>query len=177
MGVSLASSAPGTKLADLPTTPLPQWKTVSRKGKRKGSSSTKKPHKQKPRVDNFEKAVDVKGQVAAINASSDNSAMSGANPRNQGTPDGVTYADASSGNKGETFVRNFIKMDQTKRDLRDNKEEKKHRRTTKCNYDAIAEHRFVGHTYTVEEMMPMLKPAHVVGIIMAHSSYKSKFIP
>ena len=174
--VSLASSALGTKLADQPTTPLPQWEKVTRRRKRDGSSSAKKPHKQKPRVDNFEKAVDVKGQVAAINASTDNTAMSGANQRNQGTPDGATYADAMSGNKGETFVRNFIKMDQTKRDLRDNKDEKKHRRTTKCNYDALAEHRFVGHTYTVEEMMPMLKPTHVVGIIMAHSSYKSKFI-
>ena len=174
--VSLAFSALGTKLADQPTTPLPQWEKVTRRRKREGSSSAKKPHKQKPRVDNFEKAVDVKEQVAAINASTDNTAMSGANQRNQGTPDGATYADATSGNKGETFVRNFIKMDQTKRDLRDNKDEKKHRRTTKCNYDALAEHRFVGHTYTVEEMMPMLRPTHVVGIIMAHSSYKSKFI-
>merc|ERR1712030_316253 len=176
MGVSLSSSALGTKLADLPTTPLPQWETVSRRRKRGGSSSTKKPHKQKPRVDNFEKAVDVKGQVAAINASSDNTAMSGANQRNQGTPDGVTYADASSGNKGETFVRNFIKMDQTKRDLRDNKDEKKHRRTTKCNYDALAEHRFVGNTYTVNELQPKLEPTQVVGIIMTHSSYKGEYI-
>ena len=60
--------------------------------------------------------------------------------------------------------------------LRDNKDEKKYRRNTKCNYDSLAEHRFVGNTYTVEEMLPKLKPTHVVGIIMAHSSYKSEFI-
>ena len=97
---------------------------MTRRRKRNGSSSAKKPLKQKLRFDNFEKAVDVKEQVAAINAIADNTAMSGANQRNQGTPDGATYADATSGNQGETFVRNFIKMDQTKKDLRDNKVEK-----------------------------------------------------
>ena len=98
---------------------------VTRRRKRDGSSSAKKPLKQKLRFDNIETAVDVKEQVAVINAKADNTAMSGANQRNQGTPDGATYADATSGNQGETFVRNFIKMDQTKRDLRDNKVEKK----------------------------------------------------
>ena len=165
-----------TKLALQPTIPPPQRDKASRRRQRTGSSSAKKPPKQKPRFENFETAVDVKGQVAAIDAMTDNSAMSGANQQIQGVPAGATYADVTSGNQGETFVRNFIKMDQTKRDLRDNKVEKKHRRTTKCNYDSLAEHRFVGNTYTVEEMLPMLKPTHVVGIIMAHSSYKSKFI-
>ena len=102
--------------------------------------------------------------------------MSGANQRNQGTSDGATYADVISGKQGETFVRNFIKMNQTKKDLRDNKVLKKHRRNTKCNYDAIAEHKFVGTTFTVQEMKPKLNPTQVVGIIMAHSSYKSQFI-
>ena len=140
-----------TKLALQPTFPPPQRDKASRRRQRTGSSSAKKPPKQKPRFENFETAVDVKGQVAAIDAMTDNSAMSGANQHNQGTPAGATYADVTSGNQGETFVRNFIKMDQTKRDLRDNKVEKKHRRTTKCNYDALAEHRFVGNTYTVKK--------------------------
>ena len=70
-------------------------------------------------------AVDVKRQVAVIDARSDNSAMSGANYQLQGPPAGATYADVTAGNQGETFVRNFLKLDTVKRDLRDKKEEKK----------------------------------------------------
>ena len=62
--------------------------------------------------------------MAVIDARSDNSAMSGANNQLQGPPAGATYADVTAGNQGETFVRNFLKMDQVKRDLRDKKEEK-----------------------------------------------------
>ena len=114
--------------------------------------------------------------MAAIDARSDNSAMSGANNQPQGPPAGATYADVTAGNQGETYVRNFLKMDKVKRDLRDKKDEKKHRRNTKCHYDSLAEHRFVGNTHTVQELQPKLEPIHVVGIIMAHSSYKSEFI-
>merc|ERR1712082_480047 len=53
---------------------------------------------------------------------------------------------------------------------------KKHRRKTPCHYEALAEHRFVGNTYTVNELQPKLEPTQVVGIIMAHSSYKGKYI-
>ena len=63
--------------------------------------------------------------MAAIDARSDNSAMSGANNQPQGPPAGATYADVTAGNQGETFVRNFLKLDTVKRDLRDKKEEKK----------------------------------------------------
>ena len=114
--------------------------------------------------------------MAAIDARSDNSAMSGANNQPQGPPAGATYADVTAGNQGETFVRNFLKLDTVKRDLRDKKEEKKHRRNTKCHYDSLAEHRFVGNTHTVQEMQPKMEPIQAVGIIMAHSSYKSEFI-
>ena len=114
--------------------------------------------------------------MAAIDAMTDNSAMSGANNQLQGPPAGATYADVTAGNQGETFVRNFLKMDQVKRDLRDDKAEKKHRRNTKCHYESLAVHKFVPETRSVEEMRPMLSPLHVVGIIMAHSSYKSEFI-
>ena len=34
----------------------------------------------------------------------------------------------------------------------------------------------MGNTYTVNELQPKLEPTQVVGIIMAHSSYKGKFI-
>ena len=71
--------------------------------------------------------------MAVIDAKSDKSAMSGANNQHQGLPAGATYADVTAGNQGETFVRNFLKLDTVKRDLRDKKEEKKHRRNTKCH--------------------------------------------
>ena len=34
----------------------------------------------------------------------------------------------------------------------------------------------MGNTYTLNELRPRLEPTQVVGIIMAHSSYKDKFI-
>ena len=34
----------------------------------------------------------------------------------------------------------------------------------------------MGNTYTVNELQPKLEPTQVVGIIMAHSSYKGKYI-
>ena len=102
--------------------------------------------------------------------------MSGANNQHQGLPAGAAYADVTAGNQGETFVRNFLKLDTVKRDLRDKKDEKKYRRNTKCHYDSLAEHRFVGNTHTVQEMQPKMEPIQAVGIIMAHSRYKNEFI-
>ena len=114
--------------------------------------------------------------MAEIDARMDNSAMSGTNNQPQGPPAGASYAAVTAGRQGEIFTKDFLKMDQVKKDLRDKKDEKRHRRNTKCHYDSLAEHRFVGNTYTVSELQPKLEPIHVVGIIMAHSSYKSKFI-
>merc|ERR1711888_271071 len=104
------------------------------------------------------------------------SAMSGTNNHPQGPPAGASYAAVTAGKQGETFVKDFLKMDPVKKGLRDEKEEKKYRRNTQCHYDSLAEHRFMGNTYTVNELQPKLEPTQVVGIVMAHSSYKGKFI-
>ena len=100
--------------------------------------------------------------------------MSGANNYPNGPP--ASYAAVAAGKQGEIFCKDFLKMDQVKKGLRDEKAEKKHRKKTSCHYDALAEHKYVGNTYTVNELQPKLEPIQVVGIIMAHSSYKGKYI-
>ena len=67
-------------------------------------------------------------------------------------------------------------MDQVKKGLRDDKDEKKHRNKASCLYDAIADDKFVGHIHTENQLLPKLTPTEVVGIIMAHYSYRDKFI-
>ena len=89
---------------------------------------------------------------------------------------GQSYAAITAGKQGETICKDFLKMNPVKKGLRDDKDEKKHRRATPCHYEALAEHRFVGNTYTVNELKPKLEPIQVVGIIMAHSSYKGEYI-
>jgi len=110
--------------------------------------------------------------VADIDARTNNTAMSGINNVPKGPP--ASYAAVAAGNQGEIYCKAFPKMDQVKRDLRDDKDEKKHRKKAPCHYDAIAEHRYVGNT--VNELQPKLEPIQVVGIIMAHNSYKGKYI-
>ena len=78
--------------------------------------------------------------MAEIDARMDNSAMSGTNNQPQGPPAGASYAAVTAGRQGEIFTKDFLKMDQVKKDLRDKKDEKRHRRNTKCHYDSLAEH-------------------------------------
>ena len=51
--------------------------------------------------------------------------MSGTNNQPLGPPAGASYAAVTAGKQGETFVKDFLKMDPVKRGLRDEKEEKK----------------------------------------------------
>ena len=162
------------KLADQPPRPKAKRDNKSRRRPSSDSSSEKKPPKQKLKFDEFDLAVDVKRQVADIDARTNNTAMSGANNDPKGPP--ASYAAVAAGKQGEIFCKDFLKMDQVKKGLRDEKAEKKHRKKTPCHYEALAEHKFVGDTYTVNELQPKLEPIQVVGIIMAHSSYKGKYI-
>ena len=104
--------------------------------------------------------------MADIDARTDIAVMAGTK--------GQSYAAITAGKQGETICKDFLKMDPVKKGLRDDKDEKKHRRATPCHYEALADHRFVGNTYTVNELKPKLEPIQVVGIIMAHSSYKGE---
>ena len=67
-------------------------------------------------------------------------------------------------------------MTMVKKGLRDDKDERNHRKNISCHYDALAENKFVGTIRTTESLLPTLKPTEVVGIIMAHSSYRDSFI-
>ena len=80
------------------------------------------------------------------------------------------------GKKGKQFCKDFCKMTPVKKGLRDEKDERNHRKNVSCHYDAIAENKFVGTIRTSESLLPTLKPTEVVGIIMAHYSYKDSFI-
>ena len=66
-------------------------------------------------------------------------------------------------------------MTPVKKGLRDEKEERNHRKNVACHYEAIAENKFVGTIRTSESLLPTLKPTEVVGIIMAYSSYRVSF--
>ena len=161
-------------LADLlqsrKTQRVPKSRGRSREPSSSDSSAEKKPPRQKLRLG---PTVDVKGHVAAIDAQTSNTAMSGMNDdsEGQGIPGGTNPSGrpAPAGKQGEQFCKDFLKLDQVKKGLRDDKAEKKHRKKTACHYESLAEHKFIGTTYTVNELLPKLKPTQVVGIIMSLS--------
>ena len=133
---------------------------------------------EKPLRKNLKMATTVKGQVAAINAST---ATSGENDdsdgqSNSGRTNPPGHKPANAGKKGEQFCRDFLKMNPVKKGLRDDKDERKHRNTTACHYDALADSKFVGTIHTENSLLPKMKPTEVVGIIMAHYSYRDSFI-
>ena len=72
--------------------------------------------------------VDVKGHVAVIDAQTNNTAMSGVkdDSEDQALPGGTnpsglpaTYATVAAGKQGEQFCKDFLKLDQVKKGLRD----------------------------------------------------------
>ena len=67
-------------------------------------------------------------------------------------------------------------MSTVKKGLRDDKDERNYRRNISCHYEALAENKFVGTIRTTESLLPTLKPTEVVGIIMAHYSYRDTFM-
>ena len=72
-------------------------------------------------------ATNVKGQAAAINASTatsgDNDDSDGQSKSGSTNPSG--HKPATAGKQGEPFCKDFLKMNQVKKGLRDDKEEKK----------------------------------------------------
>ena len=107
------------KLADQPPSPKPQRDNKSRRRLSTDSSSEEKPPKQKLRFDGFALAIDVKRQVADIDARTNNSAMSGTNNHPNGPP--ASYAAVAAGKQGEIICKDFLKMDPVKKGLRDDK--------------------------------------------------------
>ena len=113
------------KLAD--QTPRPQLKRdKSKRRPSSDSSSELKPPSQKQKIDEHGLAIDVKRHVADIDARTNNTAMSGTNNVPKGPP--ASYAAVAAGNQGEIFCKTFLKMDKVKKDLRDDKAEKRYRK-------------------------------------------------
>ena len=116
------------KLADFLQSPTVKRGPKSRRSREPSSSDSsteKKPPRQKLRLG---PTVDVKGHVAAIDAQTNNTAMSGANDDSdvQAPPGGTnptgqpaSYATVAAGKQGENFCKEFLKMDQVKKGLRD----------------------------------------------------------
>ena len=167
-------------LADALATPgLPKRKAKSKRKVRQATSSessAEKPPKTKLKM------ATTNGQVAEKVASINNaSAATSGNVDSDGQSSSGHVAQpghqqARVGKQGEQFCREFCKMSTVKKGLRDDKDERNHRKNISCHYDALAENKFVGTIRTTESLLPTLKPTEVVGIIMAHYSYRDTFM-
>ena len=167
-------------LADAILTPgLPKRKPKYKKRVRQATSSessAEKPIRTNPKMASTTGQVAEK--VASINnasaATSGNVDSDGQSSSGHVAPPG--HQQARVGKQGEQFCKEFCKMSTVKKGLRDDKDERNHRKNISCHYDALAENKFVGTIRTTESLLPTLKPTEVVGIIMAHYSYKDSFI-
>ena len=114
------------------------------------------------------------GSSAAISGETEESDV----PTNSGNTNPPGRRPANTGkNKGEQHCRDFLKMNPVKKGLRDDKDERKYRKdNTVCHYDALAESKFIGTIHAENSLLPTIKPTEVVGIIMAHSSYRNLYI-
>ena len=155
----------------------------SKKSKRRerqatsSESSAEKPPKTKPRMSAANGQVSA--AVLSINNSTaaSNETMDVRGPSTSGRNDPPGRQSGRAGNKGDQFVREFCKMDAVKKECRDNKDERSHRRdNVTCHYDALNDDKFVANTRTMESMLPTLSPTEVVGVIMAHYHYKESFL-
>ena len=138
------------------------------------ASSSDNSSAEKPLRKNLKMTGNVKGQAAAINAMTASSGENDDSDIQSTHPPGHKPVD--TGKKGEQYCREFLKMNPVKKGLRDDKDERKHRNTTACHYDAIADERFVGTVLTENSLLPKMEPIEMVGIIMAHYRYKEHFI-
>ena len=149
-------------LADALATPgLPKRKIKSKRKVRQATSSessAEKPPKTKLRM--ATNIGQVAEQVKSINSAATSGNVDGdgqSSSSGRAAPPG--HQQARAGKKGEQFCKDFCKMSTVKKELRDDKEERTHRRNIACHYDALAENKFVGTIRTTESLLPTLKPA------------------